>query len=225
MNLSTARSAQRMREVGLRKVVGATRGQLILQFMGEPMLLSLFGLLVAGLLVEAALPSFNGLIYRRLVFLGAADPGIIVGLLVITIMTGGIAGSYPALFLSSFLPVDTVKGTLKTGRASRIFRQILVTGQFAVSIILIVSAIVVYKQADYMQQKPLGYDKENLIVIGMNPTLRKGYAVLKNEWGQNPNVINVTAVMNLPVWQGPSYSLSDWEGRVGDEKIMIAPLS
>lgn len=219
MNLSTARSEKRMREVGLRKVVGASRSQLIRQFLCESVFMAFLAAAVSVILVELSLPFFNNLLRKELIFLGVLSPGMIFSLCGIAMVTGLAAGSYPALVLSSLRPVYTVQGKPKKG--GHFLRRLLVVSQFAVSLILVILTIVVYKQLHYMQQKNLGYDKENLICMSIDQKNRNRYSVLKNSFLSLPEVENVTAAMNLPNWQGPSYNLENWEGREDDSVIKM----
>ena len=221
MNLATARSEKRIKEVGLRKVVGANRRQLIQQFLGESILLSFFALLLAIILVKMILPNFNELIQRDLNLFSSPDLHIFLGLIGITLITGIIAGSYPAFFLSSFQPVKVLKGLTKKGSRSILLRRFLVIAQFSFSIILVIGTIVVYKQLYYMQNMKLGYDKEQLVSILMNEEVRKKYIIIKNELQLNPNILNVTASMNSPTWEWPSVTLSNWEGRNSDKEIKL----
>jgi putative ABC transport system permease protein len=162
MNLSTARSVQRAKEVGLRKVVGSSRGQLIAQFMGESLLFSFIALLSSIGLLVILLPSFNnftgkaiGLPLTQLLFW--------ISLVVVTLVTGLIAGSYPALYLSSLEPVKTLKGVLRFTRGSIFFRKGLTVFQFILSVFLLIATIVISRQMDYIQHTNLGYDRDNLL--------------------------------------------------------------
>ena len=165
MNLSTARSANRAKEVGLRKVVGADRGMLINQFLGESFILAIISVLFAIGIVLATNHYFNDLVGRDISINFLSDPMIITGLLIIVIFVGFIAGSYPAFFLSAFNPSSILKGELNKGARSSRFRSILVVSQFAISITLIIGSIIVYNQLDYMKNKRLGFNKEQKLVL------------------------------------------------------------
>ena len=221
MNLATARAGRRIREVGLRKVVGAQRRQLVLQFLSESIFLSFSSLMLAAILVKVVLPSINSLALKQLRFLSPLDLLTVVFLVGITLLTGLIAGSYPAFFLSSFKPVQTVRGTLQTGKKGSLVRKILVIGQFSVSVLLIISTLVVYKQLRFIQNKHLGYEKEHLVTLDLNPQFATMYLAFKDSLLQDPNVLSVTATMNLPNWEWPGTVLDSWEGRSSEKEIPI----
>lgn len=165
MNLSTARSANRAKEVGLRKVVGAQKHHLIRQFYGESIVYAFIALVFAVILVTILLPVFSKLAGKELTWDVAGIGPLFIGLFVLTILTGVIAGSYPALFLSTFQPVKVLRGGLKSGAASSTFRRILVVVQFSLSILLIIGTTIVYKQLNYMQHKNLGWDKNSFSML------------------------------------------------------------
>src|SRR5215217_3319818 len=164
MNLATARSVKRAKEVGLRKVVGAHRTSLVGQFMGESVLITFLSLLFALVIVLGLLPAFNTLTEKRL-NIDFLDPVIWLWLIGLTLITGIIAGSYPALFMSSLNPVTILKGALKFKPNATYFRQGLVVFQFGLSILLILAMIVIYRQISYIQNKNLGFARENLLYI------------------------------------------------------------
>ena len=226
MNLATARSAKRAKEVGIRKVVGALRSALIIQFVGEAVLITFFSIIIAIILAALLLPAFNGLTGNQLV-LPFNEPifwTIIVGLLVIT---GFVAGSYPALFLSSLKPVRVLKGSLKFSWREGFFRKALVVFQFTLSIFLIIGTIVVYRQVNYIQTKNLGYDRNNLVYIPIEGDLVKNYDLFKQEATANTAIVNVSKMRNSPTaifhhttsieWPGkdPNLSVSFADGVVG----------
>lgn len=165
MNLSTARSANRAKEVGLRKVVGAQKHHLIRQFYGESIVYAFIALVFAVILVTILLPVFSKLAGKELTWDVAGIGPLFIGLFVLTILTGVIAGSYPALFLSTFQPVKVLRGGLKSGAASSTFRRILVVVQFSLSILLIIGTTIVYKQLNYMKHKNLGWDKNSFSML------------------------------------------------------------
>ena len=221
MNLSTARSANRAKEVGMRKVFGARRTHLIRQFYGESLLIACIALLMGLVLIVLLLPAFNDLSQKQL-SLGIVTHGpILAGLIGITLFTGIFAGSYPALFLSSFRPVKVLKGTIRTGTRSALFRSVLVVTQFALSIVLIIGTGVIYTQLDYIRNKKLGFDKEHLIYIVMRGNIGQSYDALKSELTQNPNILGVTAASGLPTYIGSSTSGFDWEGKNPDDDILM----
>ena len=166
MNLSTARSEKRAREVGIRKAIGSLRRQLVLQFLGESLLTAVIALAAALLLVSLLLPFFNDVASKKIV-LPLAHPFFWIAILGFTTITGLVAGSYPALYLSSFRPVKVLKGVFKAGPAAAIPRRVLTVLQFTVSIILIIGTIVVFRQIQYAQDRPLGYNHNGLVMIPM----------------------------------------------------------
>jgi putative ABC transport system permease protein len=222
MNLSTARSLLRSREVGLRKVVGALRGQLVRQFLGESVLQALMAMILALGMVDLLLPAFNRLAQKEFTSSLFTRPDIILGLLVITLFTGILAGIYPAFVLSAFHPVSVLKGThLVVGKRS-FFRKALVVFQFSVAIILMIGSLLIYSQIRFMQNKDLGYDKENLITLGMNVNIQKNYEVFRNELLAHPNILNVSRTSGLP-HLGYEFSNSrwDWEGKDPNKDILF----
>ncbi|RLD95140.1 MAG: ABC transporter permease, partial [Bacteroidetes bacterium] len=162
INLSTARSSIRAREVGVRKVFGAHRTQLIKQFMGESFLLCLLSYLIAMLLVEAALPSFNAFTGKE-VSVDYSDARFLFGVIAILIFTGILSGSYPAFLLSSFIPARTLKGEVKSGPVS--FRRVLVILQFSIAILMIICTGMVYRQLTYIQNRNLGINTDQVIYV------------------------------------------------------------
>lgn len=221
INLSTARSANRAREIGLRKVVGANRMKLFKQFLVESIFTAFIAGVVSLIMVQFILPSFNNLSKKQLIF-DFSDMSLSLGFVGIILFTGLVSGSYPALFLSSFKPVSVLRGTLKGDSRRSLLRKILVVTQFSVSIILILTTIVVYRQLDYIQDVDLGFDKENVVYISMPVDLSRKYENVKNELLQNPNVLNVTRAAELPVFIRGSSGGWDWEGKNTDEKIFMS---
>lgn len=198
MNLSTARSARRASEVGLRKVMGANRTSLIKQFMGESFLLAFLALILGVVFVEVLLPYFNDFVNKDLVLNYLTDIKWTLGLIGIVTFIGLVAGSYPALFLSSFQPAVVLKGSFKAGGAHEWFRSGLVVVQFTISITLIASMGVVFNQLDYVQSKELGFEKENIAVIGVSPEIESNYVDIRNRLLQQPGVIDVSMQSRVP---------------------------
>lgn len=198
MNLSTARSANRAKEVGLRKVVGANRGELMRQFLIESLVLTFIGLALAVGVVLLSLSYFNTLTGKELSLFD--NPVLlVVGILGITIFIGVLAGSYPAFFLSSFNPIDVLKGKFKAGAKSAGFRMALVIIQFTISIILIISTVMVYKQLRFIQDKKLGFNKEQVMVIPMRDSaIQSKYETIRAEIGKNPSVEGIAAASGMP---------------------------
>ncbi len=199
MNLSTARSTKRAREVGIRKVHGAVRKELIRQFLGESILMSLIALFIAGALVELVMPVYNSLIGQPLE-MGMFDSWIlIISYIVFAIIIGIIAGSYPAFFLSSFRPIKVIKGDLTGGSKKSALRNTLVVFQFAISIFLLIGTGIIYGQLKYVKAKKLGFDKEQVLVIPLrSEALQEKYEVFKNEFRSIPGVISIAASSTIP---------------------------
>ncbi|GAB4020825.1 ABC transporter permease [Spirosoma koreense] len=170
MNLSTARSEKRAKEVGIRKAVGSLRQQLITQFLSESMLVVFFALIIAFLIVLIALSSFNDLSGKQ-VSIPFGNPVFWLMLLSFSLLTGFLSGSYPALYLSSFNPLSVLKGTFKLGRWAAVPRKVLVVVQFTVSITLIIGTIIVFQQIQHAKNRPVGYDRSGLLQVSMGPAL------------------------------------------------------
>ena len=222
MNLTTARSSRRALEVGMRKVVGARRRQLVSQFLGESMLFTFISLVFAVLIVEFFLSFINRIQpFKSYTLFRSSDVVLYVGLIFVAILTGFISGGYPAFFLSRFQPVKVLKGTLAKNPGRALLRKALVISQFSFAIILIIATLTVFRQMRFMQNRDLGYDKSNLLVCSLPEDMHTDYATLKTDLLRYRNIYSVTACMNLPTWEGPSYSLSDWDGRESDKEIYM----
>ncbi len=200
MNLSTARSANRAKEVGLRKVVGANKSQLVRQFLGESLILTSISFVLAIIFVLMSMSFFRNISGKDILINSLLNPVILAGFAGLFLIIGLIGGSYPAFFLSSFKPVEVIQGTLKRGAKSSVLRIVLVSFQFAVSIILIIGTFTVNTQLKYVRSKNLGYDKEHVIVMQMrNNETRQKYEAIKEAIQRNPNVINVSASTTSPL--------------------------
>ena len=199
MNLAIARSIKRATEVGLRKVVGARRGQLIRQFMGESVLVTFLALLVALGLTHFLLPVF-GYLLERPIELNLIDNGwLLPGLLVLVVVVGVCAGSYPAFLMSSLRPIQALKGRVNEQFSGTKIQRWLMVGQYAVSIGLMISSLVIYRQFQFIENQELGYDKDHIITISvLDLGLLERLDVLKNAWLANPNITSVTAAAELP---------------------------
>ncbi|MBN1273936.1 MAG: ABC transporter permease [Candidatus Aminicenantes bacterium] len=216
MNLSTAKAGGRAKEIGMRKVVGGQRWDVIKQFFGESFLLTFTALILALLTVVFLMPVFNRLSGKMLTAEAVFDLSILSLILGMTILTGLLAGSYPALYLSSFRPVQVLKGRLK-GNAGKSFRRVLVIVQFTLSIMLIICTSVVYRQLAFVQSKPLGFNKELLL----HARMAKGspeYEPVRNELLRDPRIVGVTAVDSPPSYRGESVSGLTWEGKTSTEE-------
>lgn len=198
MNLSTARSANRAREIGLRKVVGAARTQLIRQFIGESMLFAALALMLTVIFVELAMPFFRSFVGKDIAVNYPGNLTVTLGLLIITVFVGLFSGSYPALFLSSFRTIDVLKGKLTgAGRTTRL-RKALVVFQFSISIVLIVSVAVVFRQVEFFHTNKLGFDKERIVTFSLFPEMKEKWDVIRERVSQDPNVLHVTASKRIP---------------------------
>ncbi len=199
MNLSTARSANRAKEVGVRKVLGADRIRLAKQFLGESLFLSLMALPAAVALVEFFLPAFNALTGKDLRIDYFGNSVVFIGLIGILLFVGLISGSYPAFFLSTFRPAEVLKGKLKAGSGSMLFRKVLVVVQFSVSIVLIAGTMIITNQLDFIRNKKLGFDKEQVLVMPVSRSgIGQNFEAFKRELLQNPSVESVCGSTSLP---------------------------
>jgi len=212
VNLSTARSATRAKEVGMRKTLGAVRHRLVGQFLGESILYSMFSLLLAIILILAAMPWFNALLGRNLSLNIFQVPWLVPGFVCLALIVGITAGSYPAFFLSSFHPVRVLRGRLKSGTKNLRFRRILVITQFSISVVLIIGTMMIHKQLTYMKLKELGFDKEHVVVLpGLSDVMAASYETMRNEFKNIPGVVNVGASSMVP-GRGITKSLFQPEG-------------
>jgi len=198
MNLSTARSANRAKEVGVRKVLGSLRSHLVRQFLMESVLLSVFAFAIAIGLVYAVLPSFNTLAERVLV-MPMDQPVFIGAVLLSALLIGLLAGVYPSLFLSAFKPVNVLKGKLALGMKSATVRSSLVVFQFMISIFLVVGTITVQKQLNFIQSKKLGFDKDQIIILHNTELLENRHEAFKNQLLRNSSISNVSTAGFLPI--------------------------
>lgn len=192
MNLSTARSANRAKEVGVRKVLGSARKFLIAQFLAESMLVTLGSSIIAALAAWLLLPLFNQLSAKQLVVGWAQVARLVPTLLVIAIVVGFLAGAYPAFFLSAFRPIDVLKGKIAKGFKGSFMRSFLVVFQFSISIFLIISTLVIFNQLTFIRHKSLGFDRSQVLVIKNTDVLGRNAASLKNELKQMTGVVNVS---------------------------------
>jgi len=219
MNLATARSVKRAKEVGVRKVIGAPRSVLIAQFTGEAILLTFLSTVIAVCLAIIFLPAFNTLTGKELSF-PLTQPLFWASLAGLLLLTGFVAGSYPALFLSSLNPVRVLKSSLKFSWGSIFFRKALVVFQFTLSVMLIISMIVIYRQMDYIQSKNLGYDRENLVYIPIEGDLVKNYDLFKKESCKMPGILNISKMRNSPTVIEHHTGSIYWEGK--DPNLMVS---
>ncbi|MEX8548729.1 MAG: ABC transporter permease [Mucilaginibacter sp.] len=221
MNLSTARSEKRAREVGVRKVLGAGKQSLVFQFIGEALLMALLAAVVAVVLLAITLPAFNNLVQKQL-SLGFTQPSHLAVLLLIATICGLVAGSYPSFYLSSFSPVSVLKGAkLKDGNASFI-RKSLVVLQFTVSIVLIISTIIIYQQIQHVKNRVLGFDKNNLIETDAQGDASKYYNPLKQDLLQSGVVSNVALSNHPTLYGGTNTGNLTWQGKSAGSKVLVS---
>ena len=217
MNLSTARSEKRAKEVGIRKVVGAQKRSLVGQFIGESILLAVIAGIFSLVLVQLALPAFGDLTQKKL-YVDYSDPGFWIRMLGFIVLTGVIAGSYPAFFMSSFNPSKVLKGTYKSANALITPRKILVVLQFTFAIILIICTSVVKQQIDHARNRETGYDKRNLVYHMLTGDIEKNYGLIKNELLSSGVATSITKT-SAPLTQGWSDSWGfQWEGKDPNDK-------
>ncbi|OGU55525.1 MAG: hypothetical protein A2V66_07120 [Ignavibacteria bacterium RBG_13_36_8] len=221
MNLSTARSSTRAKEVGMRKVIGAARSSLIKQFLGESFILTTFSVLIACLIVVLSLTYFNDLSGKEIELSSIANPGMLLIVIAITIFTALLAGGYPALYLSSLIPSSIFKKSARSGRFAGLFRKYMVIFQFSISTLLIVGVSVVYKQLSYMVDTDMGYYKGHMIFFSAPQDYLNNFESIKSELLANPNVIN-TAIGSPPMLLDFSVDNITWEGKNENEEIAFA---
>ncbi len=224
INLSTAKSANRAREVGLRKVVGARRSNLVRQFFGESMLFTLVAALLAVLLTALFLPVFNNLAEKKLSFVPdlVGNNFLILGIIAILTVTGLVAGSYPALLLSSFQPANVLRVSqgAGTGRRSPRLRRILVVVQFTLAIFLMAGTLLVYRQLDFIKNKNLGFDRSHIICSDSPWGRAVDLQAVKDEFLRNPGVLSVTfSNQRMGEWESGARDDVTWEGKVADPQL------
>ncbi len=219
MNLSTARSEKRAKEIGLRKAIGSHRVQIVGQLMSESVLTAVLAWFIALGAVVFTLPYFNNITAKSIAF-GADDWSILLSFIFGAVLIGLLAGSYPALYLSAFKPAQVLKGRSVSGGGTT-FRRMLVTIQFAVSIILLAGTAIVYKQFQYFIEKDLGYDKDLLIYMQVRGDIWNNYNGFKNELLQQPSVKGVTVSSDIPTHTVHATYDFDWEGKSEEEDILI----
>jgi predicted permease len=224
INLITATASERGKEIGMRKIVGAGKNHIIWQFYGETFLLSVFAFILAYIFALIMLPGFNELAGKQLRLNFIHNPILIIGSISIILFTTICAGSYPALYLSSFLPIKVLKESSSRGFRKTTVRWILVVTQFAVSIIMIVMTITMNKQIDYIQNINLGYNREQVISIPLNDDFRNQYEAIKTQLLRYPDIIHITAANNSPTnisFSNPVY----WEGGGPDKYVSMTYLT
>ena len=224
MNLATARSEKRSREVGVRKVLGAGKKSLVLRFMGEAILMAMLASLLAVIVMTLILPFFNSLVQKNLQ-LGLTDPFHILILLLLTFVCGIVAGSYPSLYLSSFNPVFVLKGIqLKSGGAAFVRRGLVVL-QFTVSIVLIISTIIIYQQIQHVKSRPLGFDKDNLLQISVQGNMAKNLNAIKQELMNSGEIKSVAESDYSIIYGGNNTDALTWQGKPPGSRVLISTRS
>ena len=224
MNLTTARSVKRAREIGVRKVVGAMRSMLIRQFLGESLLLTIIAVLFSLVLIVLMLPLFNHVTHKE-ISLPFGDLSFWLKLSALTIITGIIAGSYPALVLSAFKPVKVLKGSLTIQSGAVFFRKGLVVFQFVLSVVLIISTIIITRQVNYLENQNLGYDRENLVYIPLEGNLAGKYNTFKTELMKMDGIQEVTRTTDVPTNIQNSTGGVDWDGKDPNVDIQFTQAS
>ncbi len=221
MNLATARSEKRAKEVGVRKVLGSGRKKLIVQFMCEALVMSLLATILAVFIINLVLPAFNTLVTKNL-SLQFTSPVSLIGLISITLIAGLVAGSYPAIYLSSFNPVGVLKGIkIKNGAASFI-RKGLVVMQFTVSVIFIISTIIIYLQIQHIKNRSLGFNKENLVEVRLQHNMTKEFSLIKQDLLHTGLVDDVAMADHTILNDGNTDDRYLWEGKQENSSIPIA---
>jgi putative ABC transport system permease protein len=213
MNLSTARSEKRAKEVGIRKSIGSVRAQLVSQFFSESLVVAFMSFLVALLAVQLMLPTFNVVADKRLSMPWGSVSFWLAGI-AFSLFTGLIAGSYPALYLSSFNPIKVLKGTFRVGRFASLPRKVLVVIQFAVSIILIIGTVIVFRQIQFAKNRPIGYERNGLVQMFMiTPELHKHFDAVRNELKSANAILEMAESGSPPTQVWNSNGGFDWKGK------------
>jgi len=224
MNLATARSERRAREVGIRKSIGSKRKELIFQFLGETLFIAAIAFIISILLVQLSLPFYNGLVDKKL-FIDFANPVFWASAIGGILVTGLIAGSYPAFYLSSFQPATVLKGRMQMGKKGSTPRKVMVTLQFFFSIVLIISTLVVYKQLQHLKNRPTGYDQENLMTVSVTGDIEKNFKIIKEEL-LNQNVASSVSTSSSPITEIYAYMGGvSWPGKREDQRTSIATVA
>ncbi len=224
MNLSTARSLKRAKEIGVRKVNGAVKAALVGQFMLEALIFTSIAVMVALVALVVLLPSFN-LLTGKYIQSPLMDGRFWLAIMALTLITGVISGSYPALLLSSYKPILVMKQSLKTGAAALFFRKGLVVFQFALSMIFIVGMIVISKQVTYIQNKNLGYQKNNLIYLPISGMMSKGFNTFKQEAQKIPGILEISSMTSRPLTLENTTGAVEWEGKSPDTRPIFVQVA
>jgi len=220
--LSTARSEKRAREVGIRKSLGSNKTQLIFQFIGESLFISLLAYGIAVILAEALLPFYNDLVDKKLI-IDYTSLNFWAFSIAVVFFTGIVSGSYPAFYLSAFSPVRTLKGNLKSGKNATLPRKVLVVLQFGFAILLMISTVVIYQQIELVKDRDLGYKQENLIAIGSNDELDANFQTIKQEL-LNTGAVAAMTQSNSSITSISSNNFLGWPGKPESQKVMFTTI-
>ncbi|MEO6356554.1 MAG: ABC transporter permease, partial [Ferruginibacter sp.] len=221
MNLATARSEKRAREVGVRKVMGAGKNRLVIQFISEALLMAFFAAAVAVIMMVLVLPAFNSLVQKNL-SLALANPAHIISIIALILFCGFVAGSYPSFYLSSFNPIFVLKGLkLKRGSAAYI-RKGLVIAQFTVSIVLIIGTVIIYQQIQHVKSRNLGFNKENLVQMNLQGDMQKNFRVIKQDLMNAGIAENVAITDHETIYSGNNTTALEWPGKAPNSTILVS---
>jgi predicted permease len=221
INLSTAKASSRSKEIGIRKVVGADRKIMIAQFMSESLILVALSMILALILVGLSLQLFNNVSGKEFSLADLLHGKFIISYIIIGIIAGFLSGLYPAFYLSAIKPVSTLKGEGLAGKGNGTLRRVLVVVQFSLSVIIAVSAVFMFMQLRFLQNKDLGFDKENLIGISMSEEMKGKYYSLKRELSKETLIQGVTASLHNPVMMGSNSGGASWDGKDPDKHVLI----
>lgn len=213
MNLSTARSAARAKEVGLRKVVGAKRTSLAVQFYGESIVMTVFAAALSLAIVELSLPLFNAVSGKEFSYAAPLRPDFLLAIGLVVLLTATLSGTYPALFLSGFQPVEVLKGRFLSGGKGSVLRKLLVVFQFSLSVIMIVGTFAISRQLQYMRGLNLGYDNEQLIYLPLRGETKERYSSLKETLVKDPLILGVSGTFQPPTSMSANGVGANWEGK------------
>jgi putative ABC transport system permease protein len=219
MNLTTAMATKRAKEVGMRKVLGAARTNLIRQFLGESIIMSVIGLVIALILIEILLPAFGNMVSRQLELYQWSNLDLILGIPLLVIFVGILAGSYPAFYLSAFKPVSVLKGLFRGQKGFSGVRNSLVLVQFAISIVLIICTLVIYAQLGFIRSKDLGFNKDNIMILGFtSESFKQQYERLKDALSGIPDVVSSSATSQIP---GEGFTSNGYRPEGSENVIMF----
>ena len=221
MSLSTARSASRAKEVGVRKASGAGRAELVRQFMGESVIMTFFAFILALAAAKLLLPSFSAFAGKTLLLSFGSGLRVWLGLLALVVFVGLASGLYPALFLSSFSAVSALKGGQRTGSRKGGFRKGMVVFQFAVSVFLIIGTVTDSRQVQYLRNRPLGYDPDHLLFVPLAGGAARSAQAVKAEFLRNPAVLGTCLLDEVPIYEGSGGDEATWAGKPENLKLMM----